>query len=143
MSMHYNSVVCMIDPTRSTGKSLTKPFNRQTANSSASALRQSSDETKQSASKIERLICCRCGGNGHPARPCSSPDDCQDVDEVGTEPSVMLTVTYLFGLDCGDDSIATINSVAERNDRTHGGKELLAFVVFGAVHQCVLSILWR
>ena len=70
----------------------------------------------------------RCGGKGHPARLCPSGSGCQDVDEVGTEPS-----SDLFGLDWGDDPIATINSVTERNDRTRGGKELLAFFDSGAV----------
>ena len=49
-----------------------KPFNRRTASSPPSALRQStprdkkpgSDETKQSAGKKKRLICYRCGGKG-------------------------------------------------------------------------------
>ena len=39
----------------------------------------------------------------------------------------------LFGLDWSDDPVATINSVTERNDRTRGGKELLALVDSGAV----------
>ena len=86
-----------------------------------------SDETKQSASKKKRLFCYRCGGKGHPARLCPSADDCQDVDEVGTEPSSDAD-SDLFGLDWGDDPTATINSVTERNDKTRGGKELLAFV---------------
>ena len=97
-----------------------KPFNRRTANSS-----------KQSAGKKKRLICHRCGGKGHPARLCPSADGCQDVDEVGTEPSSDAD-SDLFGLDWGDDPIATINSVTERNDRTRGGKELLALVDSGA-----------
>ena len=105
-----------------------KPFNRRTANSSPSASRQSnprnkksgSDETKQSAGKKKRLICYRCGGKGHLARLCPSADDCQDVDEVGTEPSSDAD-SDLFGLDWSDDPIATINSVTERNDRTRGG----------------------
>ena len=117
-----------------------KPFNRRTANSSPSASRQStprdkkseSDETKQSAGKKKRVICYRCGGKGHPARLCPSADDCQDVDEVGTEPSSDAD-SDLFGLDWGDDPIATINSVTERNDEIRGGKELLAFVDSGAV----------
>ena len=117
-----------------------KPFNRRTADSSPSAPRQStprdkkpwSGETKQSARKKKCLICYRCGGKGHPARLCPSGDDCQDVDEVGTEPSSDAD-SDLFGLDWGDDPIATINSVTERNDRTRGGKELLAFVDSGAV----------
>ena len=91
-----------------------------------------SDETKQSAGEKKRLICYRCGGKGHPARLCPSADDCQDVDEVGTEPSSDAD-SDLFGLDWGDDSTTTINSVTERNDRTRGGKELLAFVDSSAV----------
>ena len=51
---------------------------------------------------------------------------------VGTEPSRDAN-SDLFGLDWGDDPIATINSVTERHDRTRGGKELLAFVDSGAV----------
>ena len=117
-----------------------KPFDRRTANLSPSASRQStprdkkpgSDETKQSAGKKKRLICYRCGGKGHPARLCPSADDCQDVDEVGTEPSSDAD-SDLFGLDWGDDPIATTNSVTERNDRIRGGKEMLAFVDSGAV----------
>ena len=43
-------------------------------------------------------------------------------DEVGTEPSSD-TDSDLFGLDWGDDpTIATINSVTERNDRTRWWK---------------------
>ena len=54
------------------------------------------------------------------------------MDEVGTEPSSDAD-SDLFGLGWGDDPIATINSVTERNDRTRGGKELLAFADSGAV----------
>ena len=143
MSMQFNSAVCMMDPIRNTSKSSDnerKPFNRRTANSSPSAPRQStprdkkprSDETKQSAGKKKRLTCYRCGGQGHPAILCPSGDDCQDVDEVGTEPSSDAD-SDLFGLDWGDDPIATINSVTERNDRIRGGKELLACEDSGAV----------
>ena len=68
-----------------------KPFNREAANPSPSAPRQStlrdkksgSDETKQSASKKRRLFWYTCGGRGHPARLCPSPDDCQDVAWIG------------------------------------------------------------
>ena len=63
------------------------------------------------------------------------------MDEVGTEPSSDAD-SDLFGLDWGDDPIATINSVTERNDRTRGGKELLACVDSGAVDN-VLSKLER
>ena len=91
-----------------------------------------SDETKQSAGNKKRLICNKCGGKGHPARLCPSADDCQDVDEVGTEPSSDAD-SDLFGLDWSDDPVTTINSVSERNDKIRGGKELLAFVDSGAV----------
>ena len=109
------------------------PFNRRTANSSPSAAsrlhdkKSGSDETKQSAGTKKRLISYRCGGNCHPARLCPSADDCQDVDGIGTEPSSDAD-SDPFGLDWRDDPITTINSVTERNDRTRGGKELLAFV---------------
>ena len=39
----------------------------------------------------------------------------------------MLTVICLVWI-WSDDPTATINSVTERNDRTRGGKELMAFV---------------
>ena len=105
-------------------------LNRRTTNLSPSAPRQStprnkklwSDETKPSAGRKKRLICCRCGGKGHLARFCPSVEDCQDVDEVGTEPSSDAD-SDLFGLDWGDDPITTINSVTERNDKIRGGKE--------------------
>ena len=42
----------------------------------------------------------------------------------------MLTVICLVW---GDDPTATINSVTKRNDRTRGGKDLIAFVDSGAV----------
>ena len=90
-----------------------KPLNRRTANLLPSASRQStprdkkpgSDETKQSAGGKKLLICYRCGGKGHLARLCPSADDCQDVDEIGTEPSSDAD-SDLFGLDWGDDPIA-------------------------------------
>ena len=69
---------------------------------------------------------------GHPARLCPSADECQDVNEVVTEPSSDADID-LFGLDCGDDSTVTINSVTELNDGTRGGNELMAFVDSGAV----------
>ena len=40
------------------------------------------------------------GGKGHPARLCQPTDDCQDVDEVGTEPSSDAD-SNLFGVDWG------------------------------------------
>ena len=69
------------------------------------------------------------------------------MDEVGTEPPSDAD-SDLFGLDWGDDPITTINSVTEQNDRSRGGKELLAFVGSGSVDtvlpsQCVPSIHWR
>ena len=105
-----------------------KPFNRRTANSSP-ATRQStprdkksrSDETNPSVGKKKRLICYKCCGEGHPARLCPSADDCQDVDEVGTEPSSDAD-SDLFGLDWGDDTIATINSVTSGTTKFVVGK---------------------
>ena len=143
MSMQFNSAACMIDPTRNTSMSPTTSEKTSTVGlptrhhqrhpqSTPRDKKPGSDETKQSAGKKKRLICSRCGRKGHPARLCPSGDDCQDVDEVGTEPSSDAD-SDLFGLDFDDDPIATINSVTERNDRTRGGKELLAFVDSGAV----------
>ena len=54
------------------------------------------------------------------------------MDEVGTELSSDAD-SDLFGLDWGDDPIATINSVTERNDKIRGGKELLTIVDSGTV----------
>ena len=85
-------------------------------------MKSRSDETKQSAGKKNRLICCKCGGKGHPAWLCPSADDCWDVDEFGTEPSSDGAMTPLRP-----------NSVVKRNDRTRGGKELMAFVDSRAV----------
>ena len=83
-----------------------KPPNRRTANLSSTSRQSSprdkkpgSDETKPGAGKQKRLICYRCGGKCHLARLCLPPDDCQDVDEVGTDPSSDAD-SDLFGLDC-------------------------------------------
>ena len=54
------------------------------------------------------------------------------LNEVGTETSSDAD-SDLFCLDWCDDPVATINSVTERNDKTRGGKELLAIVDSGAV----------
>ena len=139
MSMQYNSVVHLIGPTRNTSRSPTtseKPSNRRTPSASRQSTprdkKLGNDETKQSAGKKKRLICYKCGGKGHPARLCPSADDCQDVDEVGTEPSSDAD-SDLFGLGWGDDPTMTINSVTEGNDGTRGRKELRAFVDSGAV----------
>ena len=132
-----------------------KPFNRRTANSSPSAPRQSTprdkklgnDETKPGTGKKKRLICYRCGGKGHPARLCPSPDDCQDADEVGTEKSSDAD-SDLFGQDWGDDTIMTINSVTERNDRfvveVNCWRSLTPVrLTMCFQSQCVPSISWR
>ena len=139
--MQCNSAVRTIDQKhKQESDNERKPFNRRPANSSPSASRQStprdkkseSDETKQCAGKKKRLVCCKCGGKGHPARLCPLADGCQDAVEVGTEPSSD-TDSDLFGLDWNDDPTMAVNSVTERNDRTRGGKELLVFVDSGAV----------
>ena len=143
MSMQFNSAACMIDPTRNTSISPTmneNPFSARLptrhhqhhANRLHKRRNRGVMRRRRVRARKKRLICNRCGGKGHPARFCPSPDDRQDVDEVGAEPSSDAD-SDLFGLDCGDDPIATINSMTERNDRTRGGKELLAFVDSGAV----------
>ena len=95
MSIQYNSAARMIDPTTGTDKNLTVNENPSIARlptrhhqHHANRLHETrNDETKQRAGKKKRLICYRCGGKGPLARLCPSPDDCRDVDEVGTEPS--------------------------------------------------------
>ena len=72
------------------------------------------------------------GGKGHPARLCPSPDDCQDVHEVGTEPPSDAD-SDPPGQDWCDDPVVSINSLIDRSDRARCGKELLAFVDSGAV----------
>ena len=67
-----------------------------------------SEETKQNALKTRLLVCYKLGGKGHPARLGPSADDCQDVDEVGTEQSSDAD-TDLFGRDHGDDPDVSIN----------------------------------
>ena len=103
-----------------------KPFNRRTANSSPSAPRFStprdqkpgSDETKQSAGKKKRLICYRCGGKGHLARLCLSGDDCQDVDEVGTEPpSDADSLVWIGAMTQGDHQALWGSTVSSQDKR--------------------------
>ena len=98
------------------------------------------DEAKQSGSKKKRLVCYKCGGEGHPARLCPSADDCQAVDEVRTEPSSDAD-SDLFVSDWRDDPIAGINSVTGRRNRTRCGKELLAFVDSGAVDNVLAKMM--
>ena len=45
------------------------------------------------------------------------------MDEVGTEPSSDAD-SDLFGLDWGEEPIAIINSVTERNDKIRGGERI-------------------
>ena len=92
---------------------------RWTANSSPSASRQSTPRNKKPGSDETKT---ECGEEeaSHPASLYPSADDCQDVNEAGTEPSGDVD-SDLFGLDWIDDPTATINSVTERNDRTRGG----------------------
>ena len=126
-----NSAVRMIDPIRNTSNCPTTSENpsivglptchhQRHANRPHETRKPWSGETNQSAGEKKRLVCCRCA-KGHPARLCPSGDDCQDVDEVGTEPSSDAD-RDLFGLDWGDDPIATINSVT---DRTRGGTRIV------------------
>ena len=156
MSMQGNSAVRMIGPTRNTSKSPTTmsenpstvglPFrhhqyhaNRLHETRNRGVMRRNRVQARKSvsfATGVEREIL---PGFAH-----QQIDDCQDVDEVGTEPSSDAD-NDLFGLDWFDDPIATINSVTEQNDRIRGGKELLAFVLSTMYFpsQCVPSILWK
>ena len=87
------------------------PFPRQ---STPRDKKSGNDEAKQNVSKKKRLIRYRCGGEGHPAGSVHQR----------SHPAT-LTVTCLAW---------TIPScVTERNDRTRGGRELLAFVDSSAV----------
>ena len=61
-------------------------------------------------------MCYKCGGKGHPARLCPSADDCQDVDEVGTEQSSDAD-NNVCGLDWCDELDASINSVVSQKTR--------------------------
>ena len=96
MSMQFNSVVRMIDPTRNTSKSPTTSENPSTVGL----------PTRHHQRHANRLQATRNPGVMR--------------DGVGTEPSSDAD-SDLFGLDWRDDPIATINSVTERNDRTRGG----------------------
>ena len=79
----------LIGPTRNTSKSLTKSENSSTVGLPIRHHQHHANRLHETrnAGKKNRLICYRCGGKGRPARLCTSADDCQDVDEVGTEPS--------------------------------------------------------
>ena len=105
--------------------------------------------TRRSRVQARKSVSFAAGVSARAIQPESAhqADDCQHVDEVGTGASRDAD-SVLFGLDWSDDTVSTINSVTDRNDKTRGGKELLAFVDSGAVDnvlpsQCVLSILWR
>ena len=138
MPVQFNSAVRMIGSTRNASKSPTTSENLSTVglptrhHSTPRDKKSGSDETKQSAGEEEASHLHQVWWKGPSCQACSSGDDCQDVDEVGTEPSSDVD-SDLFGLDWGDDPIATINSMTQRNERTRGGKESLAFVDSGAV----------
>ena len=128
MSMQCNSAFRLIGPTRNTSKSPTMSENPSTVGlpirhrqRHANRLHETRNPgvTRRNRVQGRRSVsfATRCGGKG--PRPCPSGDDCQDVDEVGTEPSSVAD-SDLFGLDWFDDPITTINSVAERNGRTRG-----------------------
>ena len=130
MSMQFNSVVRTIDPIRNTSKSPTtsedpsvvglptrhhqRHVSRLQETRNPGVVRRNRVRGRRSVSSatsvVERAIL---PGSAH--QPSSDAD------------------SDLFGLDWGDDPTATINSVTERNDRTRGGKELMAFIDSGAV----------
>ena len=70
------------------------------------------------------------------------------MNEVGIEPSRDAD-SDLFGLDWGDDSITTINSVTERNRQDSWWKKnywrslIPVRSTMCSLNQCVMSILWR
>ena len=86
MSKQYNSPVRMIDPIRNTSKSPTtrgKPFQT----SDCQTRRHQHHASRLQETRNRGVMRQKSGGKGRPARLCPSADDCQDVDEVGTEPS--------------------------------------------------------
>ena len=121
MSMQFNSAVRMIDPIRNTRKSPTtsespstvglptrhhqRHANRLHETRNPGVMRRNKVRVRRSVSSatgvVERVIL---PGSAHQG------DDCQDVDEVGTQPSSDAD-SDLFGLDWGDDPTTTINSV--------------------------------
>ena len=133
MSMQFNSVVRTIDPIRNRSKSPTTSENPSIARlplrhrqHHVNRLQRTRNRGVMRRNRVQagkkRLIC-------YVVESAIPPDY---VNEVGTEPSSDAD-SDLFGLDWCDDPIATINSLTERNDRTRGEKELLAFVDSGAV----------
>ena len=98
MSMQFNSVVRTIDPIRNTCKSPTTSehpsiIGLPTRHHQRHANRL--QETRKIA--VMRRNRVRGRGKGYPARLSPSADDCQDVDEVETEPSSDAD-SDLFGL---------------------------------------------
>ena len=117
-----------------------KPFNRRTANSSPSASRQSTPRDKKSGSDETRSrvqerksVSFAAGVVGRAILPGSACEQMIAKTWMKSEQPSSDADSDLFGLDWGDDAITTINSVTERNDRTRGGKELVAVVDSGAV----------
>ena len=108
MSMQYNSVVHLVGPTRNTSRSPTTSENPSTVGlpsrhhqhhasrlhetRNRGAMRRNRVQARKSVSFAASVV-----ERGHPARLCPSADDCQDVDEVGTEPSFDAD-SDLFGL---------------------------------------------
>ena len=90
MSMQCNSAIRLIGPTGYTSKSPTMSENPSTVGLPTRHHQHHANrphETRNRGVKKKLLINYKCGGKGHPARLCPTADDCQDVDEVGTEPS--------------------------------------------------------
>ena len=116
-----------------------KPLNRQSTKSSPSASRQSSPRDKKLGGRRDET---GCGEEEASLQMWWKGPPCQTlVHQLRTVKAwmmsersrpVMPTVICLVWT-VGDDTITTINSVAERNDKIRGGKELLAFFDSGAV----------
>ena len=143
MSMQCNSAVRMIDPTRNTSKSPTTSENPSTVGlptrhhqrhanrlhetRKPGVMRRNRVRERGSVSSVtgvvERVILPGPVHQGMIVRTWMKSEQSRPV---------MLTVICLVWIGAMTP-IATINSVTKRNDRTRGGKELLAFVDSGAV----------
>ena len=93
----------------------------------------------------------KCGGKGRPAWLCPASDECQVVDEVGTEQSSDAD-SDLFGLNWGDESDVSINNSVLRLEIRNGVGTFIAmmkvwvmkttfFMEFSATDE-IYEVLW-
>ena len=134
MSMQFNSVVRTIGPIRNTSKSPTTSENPSTVGlptrhhqrhdnrlfetRNPGVMRRNTVRVRRSVSSaagvVERVTLPGSAHQGMIVRTWMKSEQRRSSDADSD----------LFGLDWGDDPIATINSVTERNDRTRGGKRI-------------------